>query len=1021
MGEIWHVFLPIGFYCWLLSNKSIFLIIQVAVAPENINYIAMSLMFDELILHAGREAIFILRDGMILSCNPFAEKLFNCSIDKLSDKPVKDLFVSDDHEKTDRFFKQDTPQQTEMMAIKSGGETFYAEAILNQAEYEGKTYHTLSVRDITNFKKSQQELLARDALLESINFMAAQFLASKNWRNEIRDVLGMLGKSARVSRVYIFQNFKDDDGRVYMKQTHEWTADRITPEIQNPVLRKLYYQDSGLESLYDTLSSGNVFQGLIKDFSRREREVLEAQNILSIFITPISQNGRFWGFIGFDECNYERRWLPSESKLLNTAAEIFTSVLDRESMEAEITRINKNFKTLFDQSPDAIFVYDLEGNILDVNTAACTLNGIPHADFIGKHVSDLVPEDIRSSVSREFEGWVTGKYTMVESASLNSRGEMIHVEIRGALIKYFGKSAVLLLVRDISERKKSEALLKKRIEFIRFISLISSEFIKIDLSGIEAAINKALQFVCRFTSTQRGYVFLADESETLLSLAHEFCGPGLKSHKENFESIAVTDYKKFVSALKNGEYLILHTDELGDDDEDMMLVQFFQILQIKSVIAIPLNVGDHFIGFIGFDATLQKTSWDKEIINAFSLTGQILANTLIRKKNEDDLIEAKNKAEQSDRLKTAFLGQMSHEMRTPLNSIIGFADMLERDILQQDLKEMAGFILQGGTRLLKTFNLVIDISEIEANVMQAKMQEIELNGFIREISPTLANNANEKDLSYNFQPKDPTINIVADEGMFEKVIHYLVDNAIKYTHKGSVKIVTAIEDVDDKTWASIKIIDTGIGIPKDKHHDIFNRFRQASEGYNREFEGVGLGLSVTRGMVELMDGRINVKSTPGIGSEFRVLMPLSKWPKKAGKKDRDAHVPPSGSKKKILVVEDEVVHQRYIDYILKGRYLLSYVHSAEAALESVGKGMFDLLILDINLGREMNGMELINEIRQIEGYAKVPAIAATANVMKGHRELFLSKGFTYYLAKPYKSEELLYLVERIFSGKKVKS
>ncbi len=648
------------------------------------------------------------------------------------------------------------------------------------------------------------------------------------------------------------------------------------------------------------------------------------------------------------------------------------------------------------------------------------LNGFSREELIGKHVSDLVPDDMKIEVTKEFGEWITGENKIIESESKNSKGEIVPIEIRGTQITYFEEPAVLLLVRNISKRKQSEALLKKRIEFIRFISEISSEFIKIDLKEIEAAMNRALRYVCNFTSTQRGYFFQIDESETLLSLTNEYCAPGLNTHKEILDSFLVQDFKQYVNTLKNGEIKISHFDELPEDDENTRLSQVFEMLDIKSCINIPLAVGDCFIGFIGFDSTLHKASWDKETINVLSLTGQIFANTIKRQKTEDDLIVAKNKAEQSDRLKTAFLGQMSHEMRTPLNSIIGFADMLERNILQQDLKEMAGFIVQGGTRLLNTFNLVIDLSEIEANTMQTNMHELELNAFIRNIVPSFANMAYEKNLLFKFLPLKPEINIIADKGLFEKVIHNLVDNAIKYTNQGSVKIETNIFEEQEKSQAVIKIIDTGIGIPKDKINDIFNRFRQASEGYNREFEGVGLGLSVTKGMVELMDGKINVVSTPGKGAEFEIRMPLAPSKPTKNANDQAGFLKSKQAMPKILVVEDELVHQRYIDYIMKKRYLLYFADNAAKAKELVENENFNLLILDINLGREMNGMELINQIRQIEGYEQIPAIAATANVMKGHRELFLSKGFTHYLAKPYKSNDLLKLVAEILTDEKVK-
>jgi PAS domain S-box-containing protein len=791
----------------------------------------------------------------------------------------------------------------------------------------------------------------------------------------------------------------------------------VKPEIDNPQLERLYYSENGLNRLVEILQVGRVYKGLVKDLPGSERMILEAQGILSVFITPIFQDGKWWGFIGYDECNYEREWNDNEIQLLNTVADIFTAALERESMEQKISAVNQNFKSLFHQSPDGIFVYNHDGYVLDVNQTACELNGISRDEIIGLHVTDLVPDELKASVGEDFSFWRTGKLHIIESYSKKINGQKIPVEIRGTPISFFEKPAILLLVRDISQRKKSEALLKKRIEFIQFISQISSEFIKIELNEIEIAINNALRFVGEFTASERGYVFQINNTETQLVLTNEYCKIGYKPHKGILDNFLVSDFQDFIDTLKRGEHIISHFDEIPNTPENENMRRVLEMLEIKSFINIPLIVGGHFLGIIGFDATSKKTKWSKETINAFMLAGQIIANTIIRKKTGDEMIEARRKAEQSDRLKTAFLGQMSHEMRTPLNSIIGFAEMLERDLENDELREMAHYIIQGGNRLLNTFNLVIDLSEIEANVMQAKTEEFELNGFIKQMLPLFSQRADEKNLNLDFTCFDQEIFIYADEALFEKVVHNLVDNALKYTRQGEIKLVTAIEENDDEQMAVLKVIDTGIGIEEDKIKDVFSKFRQASEGYNREFEGSGLWLSVTQGMIELMDGEITVKSTPGKGYEFTIKMPLVA----GGTKNHLAAGADSFVEQKqlpkILIVEDEIVHQKFIKYILKDDYELFFTENGDDGLEMAKSRQFDLIIMDINLGKNKNGMETMLEIRQMENYKNISAIAATANVMKGHKELFLSKGFTHYLAKPYRSHELKDIVDEILMNK----
>lgn len=971
-----------------------------------------------MILQASREAVFIINGTQIFTCNDYAEVLFGYRIDEMIGKSFLSFFSDADHEKLQKVLTMETEHSMEALAIKNDRSTFNARIYYTVIRSGQSRYHSFCIRDVTQNKQSEKELLARDALLESISFTAARFLESKNWRNEMGDVLKNIGESARVSRVYIFKNFRDEKGMLYMSQQFEWVADQVAPEIDNPVLERLYYHENGLERLIGILSAGKIYKGIVRELPENERQVLEAQEILSIFITPIFQNGQWWGFIGYDECNYEREWNANEIQLLKTAADIFTSVLERESIEEEIIMANKNFKSLFHQSPDGIFVYDQDGFVLDANDAGCRLNGLSAEQLKGMHVSDLVPEAIREQVKSDFHSWATGKIKKIESQSLNAEGKAIPVEIHGANIHYFNKSAILLLVRDISERKKSEAMLEKRIAFIQFISQISSEFIKMKLKDIDNALNKALKVVCEFAGIERGYVFQLNDPETLLNLTNEFCEAGFRPHQELMDSFHVSDFKTFFNVLKSGEYIISHTDELTDDDENSTMRNIQQKLEVKSSIRIPLIVADYFLGYIGFDATRQKTIWDSETINAFMLTGQIIANTIIRKKNEDEIIEAKNRAEQSDRLKTAFLGQMSHEMRTPLNSIIGFAEILERDLQHSDLQEMVGYIIQGGNRLLNTFNLVIDLSEIEANVMQAQMQNINLNRFLEKILPLFTKRAGEKNLILDLIKKVDNISISADHSLLEKVVNNLVDNALKYTNKGSISIITETERTSKGEFAVLKVRDTGIGINTDKIKEVFSNFRQASEGYNREFEGAGLGLSVTRGMVELMGGEISVESKIAKGSEFRISFPLMAMQEdsKGGVHKNDKA--PGQRLPRILVVEDEIAHQKYIHYILNDHYDLTIIQDGAAAIEITNRIRFDLIILDINLGKELNGMEAVKKIRQQRGYAKIPIIASTANALKRHKELFLSKGFTHYLAKPYRAKDLKEMVDNILKTDK---
>lgn len=976
----------------------------------------MNYQKSDLLLEASNEAIFLTNEQVIVSCNKAAIDLFAINREVLMEMPAAHLFVPEARAFIHKKLKDGATCVCETEAIKGDQTIFDAQLHIKPITKGDVSIVSFTVRDVSDFKRSQHQLLAKDKLLEAVSFAAARFLESKNWRQEIDPVLKNIGESAKVSRVYIFQNFWDEHGDIFMSQKYEWIADGIEAQIDNPMLEKLYYKENGLKRLVDVLSKGEVIKGLVKNLPDGEREVLQSQGIISIYLTPIFRSATWWGFIGYDECAFERVWNQNEIQLLNTVADIFNSALEQEKMEMEMTWINENFRSLFNNSPDGIYVYDYFGFILDVNEVACTLNGLSKEQMLKKHVSELIPQEMAEQVSLDFKKWTTGELTFIESVLKTHNDKIYPVEIRGTRMLYFDTPAVVLHVRDISRRKNAEIQLKKRLEFIQFISQISSDFIKIDINNIEDSVNKALEFVCHFTENERAYVFLINDSETRLVLTNEYCDPDYKPHIGFLDSINVEDFPDFIRTLKNGENIIAHFDEIPDEAENEKMRQILELLQIKSFINIPLIVGEYFLGYIGFDATTKKTNWDNNTINAFMLTGQIISNILVRKKTENEIIEAKNKAEQSDKLKTAFLGQISHEMRTPLNSIIGFADLLMKELTKDELKEMTEFIMKSGNRLLNTFNLIIDLSEIEANVMKANLEAIDLRNYISRMFPLFMRRALDKNLEFEYRDRKGKIEILADDSLLEKIINNLVDNALKYTMQGKILLDVFIEEVSNKQMAVMSIKDTGIGIPKEKIEQIFSNFRQASEGYNREFEGAGLGLSVTRGLVQLMDGEISVESEPNKGSEFKVKFPLlgTSGSILQEKITSPAVVEDKKETYKILVVEDEFAHQKYLDYILKDDYELTYAESGRNAVEIAQRQQFDLIIMDINLGKDLNGIEVLKQIKSINGYVNTPVLAATANVMKGHKELFLSEGFTHYISKPFKADELKSLMDEIF-------
>lgn len=249
----------------------------------------------------------------------------------------------------------------------------------------------------------------------------------------------------------------------------------------------------------------------------------------------------------------------------------------------------------------------------------------------------------------------------------------------------------------------------------------------------------------------------------------------------------------------------------------------------------------------------------------------VLTDVSLRKQAEEEIIKAKEKAEEISRLKTNFLTNMSHELRTPLVGILGAAQILDEELDNSDYKEWVSIILQAGNRLLETQGLILDFSKIEAEKILPKYLDVPLNSVITSIAELFESMAVKKGLFIKTEIPDSVFHAQLDERLLREVISNLVNNAIKYTHVGGVTITLE----RDNDFAIIKVSDTGIGIPEEKFEYIFEEFRQVSEGVGRGFEGSGLGLTITKRFVELMKGSIYVESKIGEGSVFTVKLPVN--------------------------------------------------------------------------------------------------------------------------------------------------
>lgn len=391
-----------------------------------------------------------------------------------------------------------------------------------------------------------------------------------------------------------------------------------------------------------------------------------------------------------------------------------------------------------------------------------------------------------------------------------------------------------------------------------------------------------------------------------------------------------------------------------------------------------------------------------------------------RKELEQDLVAAREEAEHATRAQRAFLSNMSHEIRTPLTSVIGFAEALGEMVEAGEKYEFAQSIKSSGRRLLNTLNSILDYTRVQDQDDEIKVEPLNVVEQVADCVRIMQPQAESKGIRLDFDGNDEAVFTPLHEDYFGRVLSNLISNALKYTEEG---VVTArVVQGDDEV--EIQIEDTGIGIEDALLDRIFDPFLQADVGPHRRHDGVGLGLAITKKLVQRMNGRMEVASEVGVGSRFSIFFPrLANDAPVAASRDRpaDRHRVSTPSfthlhEPDILVVEDNAETRRLVHLFLRSVARVEGAANSAEALEHVRSNAFDAVLLDINLGKDRNGFDLLEIIRNIDGYAACPIMAFTAYALPGDKERFMQAGFDGYVQKPFTKHQLLRALDQALTA-----
>jgi len=395
----------------------------------------------------------------------------------------------------------------------------------------------------------------------------------------------------------------------------------------------------------------------------------------------------------------------------------------------------------------------------------------------------------------------------------------------------------------------------------------------------------------------------------------------------------------------------------------------------------------------------------------------------------DNLVEAKQMAEENNLAKSTFLANMSHEIRTPLNAIVGFSELLLKDDMDNKYRDQIEDIRNSSYNLLAIINDVLDISKIESRKMELAEAEYNIAEVIKDAYLITDTIAKKKDLDFSMEMEEtiPAI-LYGDAVRIRGILVNVLNNAVKYTRKGSIKFEGFLDSIsEDNAILRFVITDSGIGIKEKDKDKLFESFSQVDKKVNSGIEGTGLGLAIVKGFLDLMGGRISVDSVYGEGSKFTIIIPqkfkdtatigrISVGDKKDRVKSSIGEVNFKG--KRALAVDDNKVNLKLISKCLeKYGLIVTVANSGKDAIELCKTNEYDIILMD-QMMPEMDGIEAMRHIRELSPLyskgGKCPIIALTANAIMGAREELIEDGFDEYLSKPIEFKKMEELFMNIF-------
>jgi PAS domain S-box-containing protein len=649
---------------------------------------------------------------------------------------------------------------------------------------------------------------------------------------------------------------------------------------------------------------------------------------------------------------------------------VLTDVSKQKEYENQIKREKAFLGHIYDSAPAAIVITNSQGVISMINKEFTKLFGFCPEEAVNRNVNDLIVPDSLKEEALAIDNLAEMNLREVRQTIRKGKdGKDINVSVIASAIVINNETVAHLgIYRDITSEKKNQLIQ----EIVYNISTAALK--QYNIQEIYPIIVNELS---KIWDTNNFFIALYDKNKETLSL------PFFSDEKDNFYEIPT---KKTITGwvIKKRTSVLLKENDLKvlEESGDIDLIG----TPCKVWMGVPLSVENEIIGVMCLQDYHNENKFTNEDRYVMEFIANQIAMTLQRRMMLDNLILARQKAEEAAQVKQQFMSTMSHEIRTPLNEVIGITNLLLQGNPREDQMDFINTLKFSGNHLLTLVNDVLDYNKIESGKLVFEQVQFNLGNFIAEIMRSYSFRSKAKNLKFDIiklgnLPEE----VIGDPVRVSQILSNLLSNALKFTPSGSVSVrIKELSKNGNQIQLEFAVKDTGIGIARDKHSLVFESFTQASPDTTRQFGGTGLGLAICKKLIDLQGGSIALESEPGKGSTFTFVLPFGLPEKSVTKKANEIQENYTGLKgKKILVAEDNKINFFVANkFLVNWGAIVTHAENGQVAIDLLKKDSFDLILMDLHMP-VMDGIEATRIIRNsVEGKIKnIPIVALTASIM----------------------------------------